>query len=168
MCSDLDLTNACSITRAPQCKCVCDFASRSYWIQEVCRVPAALGEAQKTLGKGFAECYTRQTLYRQTLVCRVFFVGHSAKTLPSVQKTLGKLFFKNKNKKRHADTTPTPPAPPPPPPSMPPPPSTPRVNASTQSDQVCRGTNRGGDDFTPRDSASPGRPPAPRRRRAQP
>ena len=46
--------------------------------------------------------------------------------------------------------------------------SDPRVNASTQSDQVCRGTNRGGDDFTPRDSASPGRPPAPRRRRAQP
>jgi len=63
VCSDLDLTYACSITRAPQCKCVCDFASRSYWIQEVCRVPAALGEAQKTLGKGFAECYTRQTTF---------------------------------------------------------------------------------------------------------
>ena len=62
---------------------------------------------------------TRQTLYRQTLVCRVFVVGHSAKTLLSAQKTLGKLFFQ-KNKKRHADTTPAPPAPPPP--STPPPP----------------------------------------------
>ena len=62
---------------------------------------------------------TRQTLYRQTLVCRVFVVGHSAKTLLSAQKTLGKLFFQ-KNKKRHADTTPAPPAPPPPSTSPPP------------------------------------------------
>ena len=96
VCSDLDLTNACSITRAPQCKCVCDFASRSYRTQEVCPVPGALGNVLKTLGKEFAECYTRQTLYRQTLVCRVFFVGHSAKTLLSAQKTLGKLFFQKK------------------------------------------------------------------------
>ena len=41
---------------------------------------------------------TRLTLYRQTLVCRVFFVEPSAKTLPSAQKTLGKQFFR-KNKK---------------------------------------------------------------------
>ena len=107
VCSDLDLTNACSITRAPQCKCVyatLHQEATGYRRFAECRrhsvkpkKHSAKGLPSVTLGKGFAECYTRQTLYRQTLVCRVFFVGHSAKTLPSVQKTLGKLFFK-KNK----------------------------------------------------------------------
>ena len=32
-----------------------------YRIQELCRVPGALGEAPKTLDKGFVEWYTRQT-----------------------------------------------------------------------------------------------------------
>jgi len=32
-----------------------------YRKQELCRVSKAYGEAQKSLGKGFAECYTRQT-----------------------------------------------------------------------------------------------------------
>ena len=59
-----------------------------YRIQELCRVLGALGKAPKTANN------TRQLVYRQTLFCRVFFVGHSAKTLPIAPKTLGKHFFK--------------------------------------------------------------------------
>jgi hypothetical protein len=33
----------------------------------LCRVPEALGKAPKTLGKGFAECRTRQKKARQTV-----------------------------------------------------------------------------------------------------
>jgi len=71
-----------------------------YGNQEVCRVPGALGKAKKTLGKGFAECRhsandTRRILVsKQTL--RVFFVGHSAKTSPSAEKTLGKDLYSAK------------------------------------------------------------------------
>jgi hypothetical protein len=32
-----------------------------YWIQVVCRVPEALGKAEKTLGNRYAECSTRRT-----------------------------------------------------------------------------------------------------------
>jgi hypothetical protein len=32
-----------------------------YWKQRLCLVPEALGKTHKTLGKRFAECYTRQT-----------------------------------------------------------------------------------------------------------
>ena len=61
-----------------------------YRNQEICRVPVALGKAQKTLGKGFAECNTQQRAHdsystgKQRL-CRVFSVGHSAKTLPRAE-----------------------------------------------------------------------------------
>jgi len=34
--------------------------SLHYWKPAICRVPAALGKARNTLGKGFAECRTRQ------------------------------------------------------------------------------------------------------------
>ena len=47
---------------------------------------------------------SRQTLLRQTLVCRVFFVVHSAKTLPSAKKHSANFFYKIKIKKG----TPTP------------------------------------------------------------
>ena len=50
----------------------------------------AFGKARNTLGKGFAECSTRQKINRQRRLCRVLFVGHSAKSLPSVGKALGK------------------------------------------------------------------------------
>jgi hypothetical protein len=62
--------------------------------QSLCRVPEALGEALKTLGKGFAECYSakkaRQTVYRQSLLCRVLFLGHSANLFAECQRALGK------------------------------------------------------------------------------
>jgi hypothetical protein len=46
----------------------------------------------------FVEClrhstkpfYTRQTVYRQRVLCRVLFIGHWAKTLPSVEKLSAK------------------------------------------------------------------------------
>jgi len=37
---------------------------------------------------------TRQKRTRQSCLCRVFFVEHSAKTLPSAKLTLGKKYFK--------------------------------------------------------------------------
>lgn len=59
-----------------------------YWNLRLYRVP-------KKLGKGFAECYTRQRTpgippFRQTEICREPFVGHSATSLPSVFMALGK------------------------------------------------------------------------------
>ena len=40
---------------------------------EVCRVPTAHGEAQKTLGKGFAVCYARQIALGVYRVGKRFF-----------------------------------------------------------------------------------------------
>jgi len=54
-------------------------------------VQAALGKARFTLGKGFAECRTRQRIRRQRILCRVPPVGHSAKPLPSAMSALGKV-----------------------------------------------------------------------------
>jgi hypothetical protein len=45
-----------------------------YRIQTLCRVSGTLGKAPITLGKS-----TRQRFYRQRRLCRVPFVGHSAK-----------------------------------------------------------------------------------------
>jgi len=39
------------------------FQKMHYRKQELCRVLKTHGEAQKTLGKGFAECYIRQTAH---------------------------------------------------------------------------------------------------------
>ena len=53
-------------------------------------MPWTLGKARKTLSKGFVECNTRQRAHdsystgKQRL-CRVFSVGHSAKTLPRAE-----------------------------------------------------------------------------------
>jgi len=57
----------------------------------LCRVPKTLGKGLKTLGKAFAECGTRQrtlgnAYIRQRVLCRVLFIGHSAKALPSAVK----------------------------------------------------------------------------------
>jgi hypothetical protein len=68
------------------------------------RLPEALGKALKTLGKGFAECRTRQrlcrvshsakrarhTVHQQSLLYRVLFLGHSTKWFAECQRTLGK------------------------------------------------------------------------------
>ena len=53
-------------------------------------MPTAHGEPQKTLGKGFAVCYTRQTALGVHSVAKrffaeCFFIGHSTKTLPSAK-----------------------------------------------------------------------------------
>jgi hypothetical protein len=57
-------------------------------------VPEALGKALKTLGKGFAECDTRQRrLDKQCIgkaLCRVLFLGHSTKRFAECQGALGK------------------------------------------------------------------------------
>ena len=59
-----------------------------YRNQPLRRVPEALGEALKTLGKGAKKA--RQTVHRQSLLCRVLFVGHSAKMFAECQGALGK------------------------------------------------------------------------------
>jgi hypothetical protein len=48
-------------------------------------VPEGLGKDLKTLGQAFAECRTRQSL-----LCRVLFLGHSAKRFAECQTALGK------------------------------------------------------------------------------
>jgi hypothetical protein len=49
----------------------------------LCRVSETLSKSWKTLGEVFTECDTRQrtlwTVRRRRLICRVLFVGHSAK-----------------------------------------------------------------------------------------
>ena len=62
----LSLPSACSTRQSPK-----------YTRQRLCRVPHS--------AKG-----TRQKINRQRCLCRVLFVGHSAKPLPSARKTLGK------------------------------------------------------------------------------
>ena len=44
-----------------------------YWKPALCRVPAALGKAQNTLGKGFAECRTRQSALGKELIGKEAF-----------------------------------------------------------------------------------------------
>jgi hypothetical protein len=44
-----------------------------YRNQSLCRVPEALGEALKTLGKGFAECPTRQRRLGKDYIGKGFF-----------------------------------------------------------------------------------------------
>jgi hypothetical protein len=55
----------------------------------------ALDKAIKTLGKCFAECRTQQRRldtqwHRQSLLCRVLFLGHSTKRFVECQGALGK------------------------------------------------------------------------------
>jgi hypothetical protein len=57
----------------------------------LCRVSKTLGKGYFTLGKGFAECNTRQRTLGKDFIgkeffAECFFFGHSAKTLPSVKK----------------------------------------------------------------------------------
>jgi hypothetical protein len=47
--------------------------TRHYRNQSLCRVPKALGEALKTLGKGFAECDTRQRRLGKQCIGKAFF-----------------------------------------------------------------------------------------------
>jgi hypothetical protein len=51
----------------------------------LCRVSKTLGKGYFTLGKGFAECNTRQIFHRQMVLCRVLFSDTRQR------KTLGKL-----------------------------------------------------------------------------
>jgi len=66
----------------------------------------AVGKDQKTLGKSFTECNTRQTahgIYRvgKQLFAECFFIAHSANGLPSVKfdtrqkKVVCRVFFQN-------------------------------------------------------------------------
>ncbi|CAN6293980.1 unnamed protein product [Urochloa humidicola] len=60
-----------------------------YGKPNVCRVPDALGKGGKTLGKGFAECDTRQRRLGngrlgKDVLCRVSSFERSAKSLPCV------------------------------------------------------------------------------------
>ena len=53
-------------------------------------MPQALGKDQKTLGKGFAECNTRQTTHviysiGKQLFAECFFIVHSVNGLPIVK-----------------------------------------------------------------------------------
>jgi hypothetical protein len=56
----------------------------------LCRVFNTLDKGHFTLGKVFAECYTRQRILGKHFISKWFFAeyffGHSAKTLPSVEK----------------------------------------------------------------------------------
>jgi hypothetical protein len=44
--------------------------------EALCRVPEALGKALKTLGKGFAECDTRQRRLGKQCIGKAFFVEY--------------------------------------------------------------------------------------------
>ena len=55
----------------------------------------AHGEAQKTLGKGFAECYTRQMALGEQRLGKAVFAECS---LPSAKSTLGNEFSKKYKK----------------------------------------------------------------------
>ena len=86
-----------------------EFVHIHYRNRVLCRVSKTLGKGYFTLGKGFAECNTRQiTLGKEhsaRVLCRVLFFGHSAKTLSSVKKhsakkTLGKLRIEKIKKKQ--------------------------------------------------------------------
>jgi hypothetical protein len=61
----------------------------------------ALGKAWKTLGKGFAECRTRQRGLGEQYIGKAFFAeyffGYSAQTLPSARQ------YSTKKSRRHSD-----------------------------------------------------------------
>jgi hypothetical protein len=60
-----------------------------YQNRRLCRVPEALGKALKTLGKmSHSAKRARHTVHRQSLLCRVLFLGHSAKWFAECQRTL--------------------------------------------------------------------------------
>jgi hypothetical protein len=64
--------------------------NKHYRNQSLCRVPEALGEALKTLGKGFAECHTRQRRLDKECIgkgffAECFFSGTRQTSLPSVR-----------------------------------------------------------------------------------
>jgi hypothetical protein len=61
-----------------------------YWKQVLCRVPEALDKALKTLGKGFAECDTRQRRLGKQCIGKAFFAeyflsGTRQRDLPSAR-----------------------------------------------------------------------------------
>jgi hypothetical protein len=63
---------------------------RHYRNQSLCRVPEALGEALKTLGKCFAEYYTRQRRLGEQCIGKAFFAesffsGTRQRSLPSAR-----------------------------------------------------------------------------------
>jgi hypothetical protein len=63
---------------------------KHYRNQSLCRVPEALGEALKTLGKGFAECDTRQRRLGKQCIGKAFFAecffsGTRQTSLPSAR-----------------------------------------------------------------------------------
>jgi hypothetical protein len=66
------------------------FLPYHYRNQPLRRVPEALGEALKTLGKGFAECNTRQRRLGKQYIgkdffAEYFFSGTRQRSLPSVR-----------------------------------------------------------------------------------
>jgi hypothetical protein len=74
----------CSPSARQQARTSC--ATQHYRNRVLCRVSKTLDKGYFTLGKGFAECNTRQRFHRQRVLCRVLFFGHSAKILPSVKR----------------------------------------------------------------------------------
>jgi hypothetical protein len=61
-----------------------------YRKRALCRVPEALGKALKTLGKGFAECDTRQRMLDKQCIDKAFFAeyffsGTRQRGLPSAR-----------------------------------------------------------------------------------
>jgi hypothetical protein len=56
-----------------------------YWNQALCRVSRALGKTLNTLGKE----HTIKKNYRQSGLCRMFFIGHSAKVEPKKSEKIG-------------------------------------------------------------------------------
>jgi len=66
-----------------------------YRKQWLCRVPQALGKAQKTLVKDFAECNTRQTAHDiysvgKRLFAECFISGTGQRLCRELKPTLGK------------------------------------------------------------------------------
>ena len=53
-----------------------------YGRRPLCRVPGAHGKAPKAHGKPFAVCRTRQPGIGKAGLCRVLYIGHTAKGLP--------------------------------------------------------------------------------------
>jgi hypothetical protein len=56
-----------------------------YRKRALCRVPEALGKALKTLGKGFAECDTRQRRLGKAFFAEYFFSGTRQRGLSSAR-----------------------------------------------------------------------------------
>ena len=77
-------------------------------LRETGTLPSAYGTRQRLKNTRQRLCRvlhsandTRQKMGRQRCLCRVFFVEHSANTLPSAKPTLGKEFLKSIKKLRH-------------------------------------------------------------------